>query len=140
MGIDLGSRKITWAGSDMSWIGSEEGTRSNVSVTINLALFDFATVFTSLVIPSGVVLGKVTSSGLYGPYNDALSNGQEVAKGHLFTDVDVKEIVEVTHSTTLTGSVLAAMLIRGVVIEAKLPTNHGLDANGKTDLKFVQYR
>jgi hypothetical protein len=97
-------------------------------------------VFTSLVIPSGVVLGKVTASGLYGPYNDSLSTGVEVAKGHLFTDVDVKQIVEIVHGTTLTGSVLAAMLIRGVVIEAKLPTNHGLDANGKTDLKFVQYR
>lgn len=140
MGIDLGSRKITWAGSDMTWIGSEEGTRSNVSVTLDLSKFDFATVFTSLVIPSGVVLGKVTASGLYGPYNDSLSTGVEVAKGHLFTDVDVKQIVEIVHGTTLTGSVLAAMLIRGVVIEAKLPTNHGLDANGKTDLKFVQYR
>lgn len=140
MGIDLGSRKITWAGSDMTWIGSEEGTRSNVSVTLDLSKFDFATVFTNLVIPSGVVLGKVTASGLYGPYNDSLSTGVEVAKGHLFTDVDVKSIVEITHSSTLTGSVLAAMLIRGVVIEAKLPTNHGLDANGKTDLKFVQYR
>jgi hypothetical protein len=140
MGIDLGSRKITWAGSDMTWIGSEEGTRSNVSVTLDLSKFDFATVFTNLVIPSGTVLGKVSASGLYGPYNDTLNTGVEVAKGHLFTDVDVKQIVEIVHGTTLTGSVLAAMLIRGVVIEAKLPTNHGLDANGKTDLKFVQYR
>lgn len=140
MGIDLSTHKKTWAGSDMRWIGSEEGTRSNVTVTLNLALFDFASVFTSLVIPSGVVLGKVTSSGLYGPYNNALTNGQEVAKGHLFTDVDVMELVEIAHSTSLTGSVAAPMFIRGVVIESKLPTNHGLDSAGKTDLAFVQYR
>lgn len=136
MALDLSVRTRTFAGSDPSWLGSAHGTTSNRTVTLDLSKFDFASTFTSKMIPSGVLLGKVTSSGLYGPYNDALSNGQETAKGILFTDVDVADFITDLGSTTLTGKrVIAPMLITGIVVEAKLPTGSGVDSNGKTDLK-----
>jgi hypothetical protein len=139
MALDLSVRKVTWGGSDMSWIKSEEGTRSNISGTLDLALFNFAATFTSKKIPSGVVLGKVTATGKYGPYSDAAGDGRTTAVGHLFTDVDVTNLIYAQGTTTLVGSVLIPILIRGVVLEAKLPTNHGLDAAGKANLPFVQY-
>lgn len=135
MAIDLSVRTLTLAGSDHSWLASAHGTLNNRSVTLDLSLFNFAATFTSKMLPSGVVLGKVTASGLYGPYNDGLSNGQETATGFLFTDVDVADFITDLGSTTLTGKkVIAPMLITGIIREAKLPTNHGLDAAGKVNL------
>jgi hypothetical protein len=139
MGVPLKLVRKTLVGSDQRWIGSELGTRSNRSATVDLSLFNFASTFTDKLIPSGVVLGKVTATGKYGPYSDAAGNGLEVARGHLFTDVDVMEAIEAAGSTTLSGSVLVPLFIHGIVIEASLPTNHGLDTAAKTDLKFVQY-
>lgn len=243
MGLDLGVRKVTWGGSDMSWLKGEEGTRSNISGTLDLALFDFASIFTAKKIPSGIVLGKVTSTGKYGPYaansnevqtinlgaasagtititldgettgaiafnasaatvqtaleglsnvnpgdvtvtggplpatvsltfsggaragtdvptvtvtptgltggtvtvatatagGSAVSTGRQVAVGHLFTDVSVADQLVAAGSTSLTGNVYVPILIRGLVLEAKLPANHGLDAAAKRALPFVQY-
>lgn len=140
MGLDLSARRVTWGGSDMSWLKSAHGTLTNVSVTLDLALFNFSTTFTSKKLPSGIVLGKVTATGKYGPYSDAdTTTGRGVAAGHLFTDVDVTTLLLVQGSTTLTGNIVAPMFIRGLVLEAKLPTNHGLDAAAKADLKFIQY-
>lgn len=135
MALDLSVRTRTYAGSDPSWLGSAHGTTSNRTVTLDLSKFDFASTFTSKMIPSGVVLGKITASGLYGPYNDGLSNGQETATGFLFTDVDVADFITDLGSTTLTGKkVIAPMLITGIVVASKLPTGNGLDSNGRTDL------
>lgn len=129
-------RTVTYAGSDPSWLASAHGTLNNRSVTLDLSKFDFATDFTSGMIPSGVVLGKISASGLYGPYDDALSTGVEVATGFLFSDVDVRAHIAAAGSTTLTGlKALAPMMITGIILVAKLPTNHGLDTAGRVDLK-----
>ena len=128
-------RTTTLAGSDPSWLASAHGTLNNRSVTLDLSKFDFATKFTSGMIPSGVVLGKITASGLYGPYDDGLSTGVEVATGFLFTDVDVRDHIAAAASTTLTGvKAMGAMMITGIILVAKLPTNHGLDTAGRADL------
>ncbi len=136
MAIDLSVRTSTIAGSDPSWLASAHGTLNNRTVTLDLSKFDFASTFTSKMIPSGVVLAKITASSLYGPYNDGLSNGQEVATGFLFTDVDVADFITDLGSTTLTGKkVLAPMQITGIIKVANLPTGHGLDTAGRVDLK-----
>lgn len=128
-------RTKTYAGSDHSWLASQHGTTRNRPIVLDLSKFDFASTFTSKMIPSGVILGKVTSGGLYGPYNDGLSNGQEVARGILFSDVDVSDYITDAGSTTLTGlKADGALLIVGIVVEANLPTGNGIDAAGKTDL------
>lgn len=136
MAFDGAVRSKTFAGSDHSWLASQHGTRNNRNVTLDLSKFDFASTFTSKMIPSGVVLAKITSGGLYGPYNDGLSNGQETATGFLFTDVDVSDFITDLGSTTLTGKrVWAPMLITGIVVTANLPTGNGLDTAGRTDLR-----
>lgn len=136
MAVDLSVRTVTYGGSDPSWLGSAHGTLNNRTVTLDLSKFDFASTFTSKMIPSGVVLAKISASNLYGPYDDGLSNGQEVATGFLFTDVDVADFITDLGSTTLTGKkVTAPMMITGIIKVAKLPTGHGLDTAGRVDLK-----
>ena len=46
--------------------------------------------------------------------------------GHLAFDVNV--------GTATTGDYLGALMEHGIVVEANLPANHDLDANGKTDV------
>jgi hypothetical protein len=136
MAIDLSVRSRTFLGSDPSWLASATGTTSARTVTLDLSKFDFASTFTGKMIPAGVVLGKITASGLYGPYDDGLATGVEVATGFLFTDVDVSDFITDLSSTTLTGKrVTAPMLIRGIIKVANLPTGHGLDTAGRVDLK-----
>jgi len=132
-------RTVTYGGSDPSWLASAHGTLNNRSVTLDLSKFDFTPTtgdFLNGMIPSGVVLGKITASGLYGPYDDSLMTGVEVATGFLFSDVDVRAHIEAAGSTTLTGvKALAPMMITGIILVSKLPTNNGLDTAGRVDLK-----
>lgn len=58
------------------------------------------------------------------------TDGRGTAVGFLFETVDVSHI----EGTDLTGEVVVPMLIEGFISESYLPTNHGLDANGKTEL------
>jgi hypothetical protein len=65
----------------------------------------------SKVLKSGELMGKVTASGKFGPYDSGVSDGREVFVGHLFYEVDVTE-----------GDDLGSVMIVGVVKEAALPT------------------
>ena len=116
----------TWQVEDHSWLGSSHGTEATVSITLNVALFTQGTHYPNGYIPSGVVLGKVTATGKYGPYDDAASDGRQTAVGFLFAVVKTPA----SSSTPVAG----ALLQHGAVVEAKLPTDHGLDAAAKTDL------
>jgi hypothetical protein len=236
--MDLKVRSQTWTGASYEWLKSAMGTEHMQTVTLDLDTFDFATTFTDKVLPSGLVLGKITASGKYGPYKDAgtnevqtititgtptggtftltysgqsttaiaynasaatveaaleaLSNigpadvgvtggpgpgtpyvvtftgdlqgtdvsmitvahaftggtspnlsvaqttqgvagstdGRGTAVGFLFHTVDCS----VEAATDIEGERVASMLVTGFIKESKLPTNHGLDANAKTDL------
>jgi hypothetical protein len=117
---------------DHSWLGSQHGTENCDPVTLNGDAF-LAT-FTDGVVPSGVVLGRVTATGRYVPYSDAAVDGSEVARGHLFTTIDLGGTTAAT-----VGDTPAALYWHGEVVESKLPTGHGLDAAAKTDLSQIRY-
>lgn len=130
--MDISVRTEAFGVEDRSWLGSAHGTAATRSITLDPALFTSGTHFPSGYVKSGTVLAKVTSTGFFGPYNDALTNGQQIAAGHLFNSVPMA-----------TGGAKqgAPLLEHGFVVEAKLPTNHGLDAAAKTDLAGrIQYR
>lgn len=77
-------------------------------------------------LPAGQVLGKVTASGKYAAYNNAASDGTEVAAAILYAPADASA-----------GDRRAVGIFRlASVVESKLT---GLDAPGKVDLaaKFV---
>lgn len=122
--MDISVRTVATQVEDRSWLGSAHGTDATQTVTLDVSAFTSGTHFPNGFIPSGTVLGKIATSGLYGPYDDNASDGTQTAAGILF------------NSTTVNGAadVGAPILLHGQVIEAKLPASSGIDANAKTDL------
>lgn len=117
---------------DMSWLGSAHGTSEANPITLDVSAFS-VTDFPDGFIPSGVVVGKITATGKFGPYDNAAVDGRETAAGHLLTTIEAEGI------GSGTVDVAGALYWHGEVIEANLPTGHGLDANAKTDLKHIRY-
>lgn len=130
--MDISPVTTTYTPEDNSWLDSEHGTKAAKPVTLSLAAFNAAQ-YSNGKIPSGCVLGIITASGLYGPYDDTAGDGRAVARGFLLGDVKVA-----TGKTT--GNLGGAMLRRGEVKTNRLPFQSGqtgrgyLDANGQTDL------
>lgn len=129
-GLDISVRsKSAFIPEDRSWLGDVDGTQATKTITLATSLFTAATHFPNGVLKSGTVLAKVTAVGatqnMYGPYNDALSNGQQVAAGFLFNSVAME---------TGGPNVAAPLQERGVIKPARLPANNGLDTAARTDL------
>lgn len=132
MGSSIAQIETVVTAENQSWLGSAHGTNECESCQLDASAF-LAT-FPDGVVPSGVVLGKITATGLYKPYADGAADGSEVAAGHLFTTTDLKGTTAPTAQ-----DVSAALFWHGQVIEAKLPVGHGLNAAAKTDLKHIHY-
>lgn len=111
---------------DHSWLASSHGTEATKTITLDPALFTAATHFPNGYLKSGTVLGEVTATpGVYGPYNDAATDGRQTAGGFLFATVPMK---------TGGPKLGAALMEHGAVKTSNLPANHGLDTAGRTDL------
>lgn len=131
--MDISVRSKTLLPEDRSWLGSAHGTDATETVTLDVSTFTAGTHYPNGFIPSGIALGKITASGKYGPYSDAAGDGRTTLVGHLFNSTEVGSATSVP--------VAAPMLVHGVIVEAKLPANHGVDANGKTDVAGrIRYR
>lgn len=116
------------------WLSSNFGTDEPRSITLDVSKFTAATHYPNGFLLSGIVLGPVTATpGMFGPYDNAASDGREVAAGILFSSVKV-------NAADTTVDVTGAMMEMGLIVQAKLPianaaTGGGfIDANGKTDL------
>lgn len=106
-----------------SYVYADPGVWTRGSVTLDVSTFTQATHYPTGYIPSGTLLGKITATGLYGPYDADATDGREVAAGLLWD------------STTVTGTEEAAPIwLTGFVREEKLPANSGIDAAAKTAL------
>jgi hypothetical protein len=135
MGLNLPLRTETFtAPEDQSWLGSAHGTSEADPITLNADTF--LTLFPDGIVPSGVVVGIVTATGLYVPYTDAATNGagSDVARGHLLTTVNLGGTTAGT-----VDRVACALFWHGEVVEANLPTGHGLTAAAKVDLNQIRY-
>ncbi len=133
MGLNLPIRtEVFSASEDQRWLGSAHGTNSADPITLDGDAF-LAT-FPTGVVPSGVVLGKITATGLYRPYIDGNVDGTNVAAGHLFTTTDLGGT-----TAAAVDKVGAALYWHGEVVEASLPANHGLNAAAKVDLPQIRY-
>lgn len=125
--MDLALTTEDFGSDSKEWLGSEHGTTNCESITLDPALM--LAVFADGNVPSGVVLGRVTATGRYGPYDNGVADGREVARGHLFDAVKV----------TANRNAGAALYWHGQVREGKLPADHGLDAGAKADLPQINY-
>jgi len=106
---------------------------------LDVSAFTAATHYPNGYLMSGIVLGKITATGLYAPYVDAAVDGTGTAAGFLIASVKVPNLL------ALTKDVGAGLLVHGFVDAAKLPianaaTGGGfIDANGRIDLKLIHF-
>jgi hypothetical protein len=131
--MDFGVQTTTYAPEGRGWLRGPVGTEpgANPSITLDLTLFTANTHYPDGYIKSGCVLGKVTATGLYGPYDDAATDGRQTAKGLLFDSESVR---------TGQTKALNALFRRGDVDATRLPYTGvagAIDANGKTDLPLI---
>ena len=131
MSTDISVHSSGYQVEDRSWLVGTHGTDLTPSVTLDISKFTKNTHYPNGFIPSGTALGKVTATGLYGPYDNSASDGRETAVGLLFSSVRAID--------TSTGSALSkvggARFVHGLVNAAKLPAT--VDANGKADLPLI---
>ena len=131
MSTDISVRSSAYQVEDRSWLVGTHGTDVTPSVTLDISKFTQNTHYANGYIKSGTALGKVTATGLYGPYDNAPSDGRETCAGLLFSSVRAVD--------TSTGSALAkvggARFVHGAVTAANLPAT--VDANGKADLPLI---
>lgn len=120
----------TYLGSeDQRWVapGGIAAMRDADSITLDRSAFDLVTAFPNGFLPSGIVLGKITATGLYGPYTDAGAGGLDTAVGFLLVTVAAPV------GAAATSDIAAALYWYGEIIESMLPTGHGLTAAAKVD-------
>jgi hypothetical protein len=124
--MDLSLKTESFTQDRRDWLGSAHGTDAPVSATLDVSKFTAGTHYPDGYIKSGVPLGKITATGLYGPYDDTAVDGRQTLVGFLFTaqDTNARRVA----STKVVGSMLVHCFIR----EAKLPV--AVDAAGKTDV------
>ena len=122
----------SWQAEDRSWLASQHGTDSMQTVTLANATFTQNTHYPNGFVPSGTVLGKITAAGatqgMYGPYDNAATDGRQTAVGFLYSN---------TKLVAGGKNVGAPIHWHGAVWAARLPLQAGtgsLDAAGQTDL------
>ena len=133
--MDLSLRRTVHQSEDRSWLGSSHGTEATESITVYTPAFTRATHYPNGFVPSGMPVALITSgpgAGGYGPYNPALTNGQQRLAGHLFSAVPVRDNAPAT--------VGAALHWHGSVLVSRLPAGHGLDAAGIASITTIRYR
>jgi hypothetical protein len=123
----------TYQVENRSWLAGPHGTEPGTtpSITLDITKFVEADHYPDGYIKSGIVVGEITATGLYGPYDPAAVDGRETAKYLLFDSESVR-----SGQTQATN----AGLVHGFVEEARLPytgVTGALDAAAKTDLAHI---
>lgn len=134
MATDISVRTVgSYGAEDRSWTIGEHGFDMTESAPLDYTKFTGAN-FTDGYIKSGCVLGLVTATGKYGPYDDAATDGRQTAVGMLFNTTKIPS----NTATVASDAILTHFLCRA----ARLPYASGLgalDANARTDLRLVRF-
>ena len=124
-----------------SWfLGTADQPGFTVGGTLDISAFTAATHYPNGYLLSGIILGRITATGLYKPYDDAAVDGSQSAVGILFSSVKVPNLADTTKDCG--GAILVAF---APVLTAKLPIANGatgkgfIDAAGQTDLKLLYF-
>ncbi|MGW8889165.1 head decoration protein [Streptomyces sp. NPDC055749] len=119
MSIQPISRSATYT-ANRDWLASLHGTDQTETITLDLSKFTAGThTFASTDISQpyspvtfGIAVGRITASGLYGPFDKAAVDGRQVLAGHVFAEA---------YFAPGATKCPAAMLWHGVVKAAKVP-------------------
>lgn len=105
-------RRKAYSNEDQRWIGNGgQPGLAPLSIVLDISLFDLDQ--HPGYIPSGVRLGRVEATGLYGPYSQGASDGREDFAGYLFTAKP--------YDQASPENLHAALFFDGVVVEPYLP-------------------
>ncbi|MCA1185713.1 head decoration protein [Saccharopolyspora sp. 6T] len=111
--MDLKLSTESFAADDQSWLGSRDGVEYAHSVTLNTSSFTAGTHYPNGFFPSGLPLGRITASGLAGPYDSEATDGRENFIGFLLFSLRTPK--------DGTSPVVGAVLERGRVVVDRLP-------------------
>lgn len=123
MTTDISVKTTVYQADKRSWLWGPHGTGpgDNPGIPIDLSTFSPSAHYPNGFIPSGIVLGKITASGRYGPFDATATDGRQTAVGHLFSSITVPTS---TSSTPVGG----ALFVHGFVDPTKLPIASGAGA------------
>jgi hypothetical protein len=82
------------------------------------------------------VLGKVTATGLYGPYDDTASDGTQTATHLLFSNV---RVTRQDGSNAPRSAAPASSTGSSTPPSSRSPASPAIDANGQADLKLIHF-
>lgn len=134
---DISVSRTSFQNENRSWLHGSHGTEAgtNPSVTLDISLF--AGLYPNGFIPSGVVIAKVTATGLWGPADGTATDGRQTwndgTVGHLFSSVSVRP-----GSTKVGG----ARVVHGFINPDRLPIKTGAGsatAGVRTALRLIHY-
>lgn len=108
-----------------SFLASEHSMSKRIGITLDADLMT-ADSNGNKYLMAGTAIGKVTASGLYGPYNNGLGDGRQTGVGLLEHDVNLKY-----------GDIIASIMVHGSAIEARCI---GVDSNFKTDVPMILFQ
>lgn len=117
------------------WLGSPHGVDAPIHVTFDFATFTHANFTATGQIQNGCLLGKITASEKYGPYDDTATDGRQTAVCALYDDQAIP--------TDTSRVITSAAVPHFQCITAGLPYKTGpgaLDANARVDLRMVIFR
>lgn len=124
-----------------SWLLSPHGAETAISGTLDVSALTAATHYPNGFVPSGLVLGLITATNLYGPYDDTAVDGRQTAAGFLFSAVKIPNLADLTKDVGI--AVLAHCFVKISklpVQSAGTPAGRGyIDAAAQTDLKLVHF-
>lgn len=131
----IGVRKGQAMAENRSWLLSQAGVGpgENPSIVLDVESFDAEEHYPEGFIPSGIVLGKITASGQYGPYDATATDGRQTAVELLFGTLTVDA------GAAMVGG---AGVHRGEVDPARLPIASGagaLDAAARASLFLIRF-
>lgn len=136
MSTDISLQSTTYQVGNRQWLLAEPDVK--LGVTLDISKFTAGTHFPNGFIPSGTVVGIVTSGGLAGPYDDAASDGRQTAYGITYGDAKVTRV-----DGTNTAKVgISVVVYDAVVSKSKLPFTSGTgfaDAAAIVDLKNIRF-
>lgn len=135
MVTDISVRSVgSYIADDLSWVIGEHGTDASDNVPLDFTKFTHANFTADGTIKSGCVLGKITATGKYGPYEPGVSDGRQTAALHLFNTVKIPA----NTATVASDAGLWHFMCR----QSRLPYPSGpgsLDAAAKIALSNVRY-
>jgi hypothetical protein len=132
---DISLQSTTYQVGNRQWLLAEPDVKLNV--TLDPTKFTAGTHYPNGYLPSGTVVGIVTSGGLAGPYDDAASDGRQTAYGITYGDARLVR----ADGTTAAKVGISVVVYDAVISKGKLPFQSGtgsLDAAGIVDLKNIR--